>query len=148
MKSILFFILITFTSLYSKSQTIVGTYANKWISQTGDGIEYVLELHQESDFTFIFTRIYQDSEVDTTYEIKGNWQLNGRLLVLNTDPASNEDNSMASDLHMNKARFIKVSPRNPNADLIKSSLKFYKSPIFYVKNMELIKTASSMSAPE
>jgi hypothetical protein len=80
------------------------------------------------------------------FEVRGTWSMDGHLLVLQTKNANNDDPKIANGLDLNKARFMSVSPRNQKFNLAKSSLKFYESDIFYVKNMELIKTASTISA--
>jgi hypothetical protein len=47
---------------------------------------------------------------------------------------------------LNKARYVSVSPRNPKFNLVKPSLKFYSSEVFFAKDMELIKTDESVSS--
>jgi hypothetical protein len=148
MKALPLILLTTLTIFTLHSQNIEGTYSNKWISNSGEGIEYVLTLNEDGNFTFNYIRMYMDSDSDTKIEVQGTWVLENQLLVLNTDDGSEKENSIASGLNSNKARFLSVSPRNPKFKLGKSSLKFYKSDIFYAKDMKLIKTAPTVTAVE
>ena len=142
MKSLILFIALTFTFSTIQSQEIEGTYANKWLANTGEGIEYTLTLNAEGTFTFNYTRMYKDEHPDTNVQVNGNWKMENHLLVLDTDITIEDDHKIAAGLNSNKARFVSVSPRNPNFNLVKPSLKFYASDVFYAKDMELIKTSS------
>ena len=144
MKTFLLFCLISFTTYTSQAQTIEGTYANKWISNSGEGIQYNLTLLNDGQFTFQYVRMYKDEVEDSVIEVIGNWTLENNLLTLKTD----SDDEMASSLNSNKARFISISPRNPKFNLVKPSLKFYESEVFYAKDMELVKTESSITSAE
>ena len=146
MKSLLLFIALTFTITTIQSQEIEGTYANKWLANTGEGIEYTLTLDTEGTFTFDYTRMYKDEVPDTNVKVNGTWKMEGHLLVLDTDTTNDDNHKIASGLNLNKARFVSVSPRNPNFNLVKPSLKFYSSDVFYAKDMELIKTESTITA--
>ena len=144
MKYILLFCLISFTTFTAQAQNIEGTYANKWISNSGEGIQYDLTLLNDGQFTFKYIRIYKEDIEDSITEVKGSWTLENNLLTLKTD----SDDKMATSLNSNKARFLTISPRNPNFNLVKPSLKFYESEVFYAKDMELIKTESSITSTE
>ncbi len=148
MKSIIFLILITLSTYSVQSQNIEGTYANKWVSTNGEGIEYVLTLNSEGNFTFNYTRIHLDSNPNEEIEVLGTWKLEGHLLVLNTKNENDTNQKIATGLDLNKARFISVSPRNPNFNLVKPTLQFYVSEIFYAKNMELVKKDDTVSTLE
>lgn len=146
MKSLLLLTAFIFTVFTSQAQSIEGTYANKWTANTGEGVEYELTLNKEGSFTFNYTRMYMDADANTNTEVKGTWKMENHLLVLNADNASDEENVIAKGLDLNKARFVSVSPRNPNFNLVKPSLKFYESEVFYAKDMELIKTSSTVTS--
>lgn len=148
MKSILYIFLIAFSTLSVQSQNIEGTYANKWVSNSGEGIAYKLTLQPDGNFIFNHTRLHLNSQLDTEVEVLGSWSLEGHLLVLKTDATVDDTDKIASRLDLNKARFVSVSSRDPKFNLVKPSLKFYESDIFYAKGMELIKTESSLTALE
>ena len=147
MKSLLLSIFITITTLTFQAQNIEGIYANKWVANSGEGIEYILSLQEDGNFTFDYIRMYMDNNTDKNIKVKGTWKLENHLLVLNAE-ASGDENQIAAGLHLNKARFVSVSPRNPKFNLVKPSLKFYASDVFYAKDMELIKTESTVSSIE
>ncbi len=147
MKSILF-LFITFITFSIQSQTVEGTYSNKWVSNSGEGIQYTLTLEENEQFIFEYERMYLDDNMNKKLIIEGTWSLENNLLVLDTDDESEKDNMIASGLDLNKARFISLSPRNPKFNLVKPLLKFYESEVFYAKDMELVKTSSSVSIIE
>lgn len=146
MKYLLLFCFISFT-FNLHSQEIEGTYANKWVSNSGEGIQYNLTLHEDGQFTFEYIRIYKEEIKNSTIEVTGNWILENNLLTLKTE-STDTDEELAESLDLNKARFISISPRNPNFNLVKPSLKFYESEVFYSKDMELIKTESTITSTE
>lgn len=144
MKSILL-LLVTFITFSIQSQTVEGTYSNKWLSNSGEGVQYTLTLHENEQFTFEYIRMYMDEDMNKTVTIEGTWRMEDHLLVLDTDE-SQHDNNIASGLDLNKARFVSLSPRNPNFNLVKPLLKFYESDVFYAKDMELIQTSTTVSS--
>ncbi|MEZ4793101.1 MAG: hypothetical protein R2783_06465 [Gelidibacter sp.] len=141
MKSLLLFsaLIVTF-SFTASAQSVEGVYTNKWKSPSGEALAYELILHEDGSFTFYSTRTYLDSDPDKTTEVDGTWTLDGHLLVLNTNHKT--DNALTTGLDNNKAKYVNISPRNPNFNLIKPSLRFYESGVFFAKDMELFKTES------
>ncbi|MGJ8591314.1 MAG: copper resistance protein NlpE N-terminal domain-containing protein [Aquaticitalea sp.] len=148
MKPLLLLTALFFTVFTSQSQDIEGTYANKWIATTGEGIEYTLTLNDDGNFTFNYTRMYMDTDSNTEVKVNGTWNLENNLLVLKTENDTEEDNGIASGLDLNRARFVSISPRHPKFNLVKPTLKFYESDVFYAKDMELIKIGSPVSSVE
>jgi hypothetical protein len=146
MKSLILILAITLTSFTALSQNVEGTYANKWVSNTGEGIEYMLTIEANGHFTFNYTRIHLDQHPDRKVKVQGTWSLDGHLIVLKTNKSSDADSDIVSGLDLNKARYVSVSPRNPKFNLVKPSLKFYSSEVFFAKDMELIKTDESVSS--
>lgn len=145
MKIIFTLLTLFFTTIASFSQQIEGAYTNKWLSNTGEGIEYTLTLQEDGQFIFNHRRIFMNDKLNTEAIIEGTWQIKGHLLVLNT---SDDNHKLASKLDSNKARFVSVSPRHPEFNVIKPSLIFYESAMFYAKDMELIKTETSITSSE
>jgi hypothetical protein len=142
MRPLLLFFIVLLTSITTNAQTIEGIYSNKWESPSGEAIAYNLILNSDGTFKFQSTKTYMDAIPNKTIEAEGTWDLDGHLLVLTTSEHSNE---LASDLDMNKARYVTVSPRNRKFNLANPSLKFYKSKVFYAKDMELFKTESCIT---
>lgn len=146
MRSLLLLFIITLTAFSTKAQTIEGTYANKWEGGSGEAIAYSLTLNDEGTFSFTSTRTFLDNVPDKRVEAIGTWTLDGHLLVLCTDNKDTEMTPLQSQLHLNKARFISISPRNPKFNILKPSIKFYTSEVFYAKDMELVKTELEVSS--
>jgi hypothetical protein len=145
MRALILLFIIVSSALTSSAQTIEGIYSNKWESPSGEAIAYNLTLKEDGTFTFQLTRTYLDSVSHYTTKTKGNWVLANHLLTLKTNERANE---LSSELNMNKARFVSLSPRNPNFNIVYPYLKFYESDVFYAKDMELIKTESSVTSSE
>ena len=146
MKTYILLFLFLFSSIMSNSQTIEGTYANKWVANSGEGIAYTLNLNPDGTFIFEHKRLYQNNSEDRVVKVEGTWILSDHLLTLYTEGQTDVD--IAKGLDENKARFVSISPRHPQFNLIKPKLKFYESNVFYAKNMELIKTESSVTVSE
>lgn len=146
MKYLLLFLFISFT-INLQSQEIQGTYANKWVSDSGEGIQYNLTLQNDGQFVFEYIRIYKEEIEDAVTQVKGNWNFENNLLTLSTESNDN-DEQLSESLNSNKAKYMSISPRNPNFNLVKPSLKFYESDVFYAKDMELIKTESTITSTE
>jgi hypothetical protein len=143
MKSLLLSLTILLLTVFSAScQTIVGTYTNKWQARSGEAISYTLTLEDDGTFTFQSISSYMETIPDTTIEAKGTWRLDNHLLVLTTQGDSTE---LSSNLNKNKAKYLNISLRNPNLNMVKPSLRFYESRVFYAKNMELIKSETSVT---
>jgi len=133
------------TSITTFAQTVEGTYTNSWQAKSGEGISYNLTLHIDGTFTFQSISSYMDPVHDKTVETQGTWSLEDHLLLLTTKGNSNE---LASNLNLNRARYTSVSPRNPRFNLVKPSFKFYKSDVFYAKDMELLKSEYSVTSSQ
>ena len=143
MKSLLLFLTITFTLITSvNSQNIDGIYTNKWESKSGETLAYTLTLNPDGTFIFESERISLPPDMGITSNVIGTWNLTGHLLVLSTD--SNTD--FSSNLNNSKARYVSVSPRNPKFNLVKPSLHFYQSDVFYAKDMKLHKEESTVTS--
>ena len=145
MKTLLLLFIIVSSALTSSAQAIEGIYNNKWESPSGEAIAYKLTLNEDGTFMFQLTRTYLDSLSHSIEKTEGSWILVDHLLTLKTNDITN---ALSSELNMSKARFISISPRNPNFNLVNPSLKFYESNVFYAKDMELIKTKSSVTSSE
>lgn len=148
MKSILFLMIACTSGFSLNAQTtssIAGTYTNKWESNSGEALEYSLTLDADGSFIFQSNRLFDSVESEKTLTAKGSWKLQNQILVLFTDPNDFNNNELSLHLNNTKARFVNISPRNTNFSLVKPSLKFYKSEVFYAKDMELLKEETSVT---
>lgn len=141
---LLFTLLCAFFSAYS--QTITGTYSNRWESQSGEAIAYTLTLKSDGTFIFYSNQTYWGDEGIKTTKAIGTWKSNNHLLVLTTEPDEDSNIGLIKELNNNKARYNRVSERKRLTSDEKSSLKFYQSDVFYAKNMELFKQDAIMSS--
>ncbi len=148
MKSIIF-LMIACTSLFSvnaqTASSITGTYINMWESNSGEALNYTLTLEADGSFIFQSKRSFANIESEKTLTATGSWKLQNQLLVLLADPNDTNSNELTLQLNNTKARYVSISSRNPNFNLVKPSLKFYKSEVFYAKDMELIKEETSVT---
>ena len=132
MKTLILLLACAISTCTLQSQNIVGTYTNTWLSNTGQGIAYTLTLQKDSTFIFHYKRMYKESTDTKESIVEGIWNLNGHLLVLHTNDTDSQ-NPITTGLDANKARFISVSPRNPDFNLVKPSLEFFPSDILLIK---------------
>lgn len=139
--------MITLSAFSMRSQIIEGIYSNRWEASSGEAIEYTLTLNDNGTFTFITDRKHLEETLNSIEIVEGSWTYNDRLLTLNTHPEENPS-ELASNLDANNARYHNISPRNPNLKSVKPSFKFYKSKVFYTKDMELFKTEIEVSATD
>ena len=146
MKTVLLFFILINVAFPAIAQPIEGTYSNKWEAPSGESIEYSLTLHNDGNFIFSTIRTYLEELPEKIVSAKGTWNLNGHLLELNTSVDSETDNTLALKLDMSKARYNYISKRNPKFNLVKPSLKFYSSEVFYAKDMELVKTEDKVTS--
>ncbi len=150
MKTILLCIVMTCSIFISaKSQSIDGTYTNKWESPSGEFVAYTLTLEPDNSFTFYTNKKFLGQESIKRSKAKGTWKIENYLLVLITDVSDGGDELdelLLANLNNCKARYVNVSARKANISDQKTSLKFYQSDLFYAKGMELIKQELTMSS--
>lgn len=125
--------------------SIAGTYMNLWESNSGEALKYTLTLDADGSFIFQSTRSFAHIESEKTLTATGTWKLQNLLVVLLTDVNDINGNELALQLNNTKARYVGISSRNPNFNLVKPSLKFYKSEVFYAKDMDLLKEETSVT---
>ncbi len=145
MKTYLLFFILSLLAITSNAQIIEGLYSNKWASPSGEGIEYSLIISNDGTFIFKSTRTYLDDVPNKTEEARGAWDLDGHLLILRTTDNGNE---LASRLNLNKAKYVNLTSRSTKFNMVKPSLKFFESSVFYSKNMELFKLETNVTTLE
>lgn len=147
MKTLLLSIVIACSVILSaKSQTIEGTYTNKWESSSGEFVAYTLTLNPDGSFAFKSYQKFLGQEEEKRTTATGTYKFENYLLVLATDLSNETDNALIANLNNCKARLSKISTRKVNSTGEKPSLKFYQSDVFYAKGMELYKQESTVTA--
>ncbi|HNQ26851.1 MAG TPA: hypothetical protein PKL92_02920 [Aquaticitalea sp.] len=143
MKKLMLFLVAVFcTNFYNYSQSITGTYSNRWEAHTGEAITYTLTLKSDGTFVFYSDQKFYGNEGEKLTMVKGLWETNNHLLVLTTKSGEDYDPNLTKNLNNNKARYKHISERKQLTSQEKPSLLFYKSKVFYAKNMELFKQAA------
>lgn len=145
MKNLLCTLVVTLCALTTTfSQNMKGIYANTWAASEQESISYTLALNEDGTFAFQSYQVYIGSP-DKIVKVMGRWESNGVLLSLITVPSTDPDNPLIVGLNNSKARLISLSPRHPDFNLVKPTLEFAKSDVFYVQGMELKKQESTVS---
>ncbi len=146
MKTLLLSVVISFCALFSAfSQNMQGIYANTWASSDRESLSYTLALNEDGTFTFESSRTYTGTP-DLIAKAEGTWKQQGLLLELITEVGNEEANALAIELNNTKARFVSLSPRHPDFNLVKPSLEFTKSEVFYAQGMELLKQDTKVTS--
>ena len=118
------------------SQTLDGTYTHTWENAEG-ALTYTLTLTDNGTFTFESVRTYLLRSTPTKKSlVKGTWEQNRRMVILNTEPSETDDD-LAKKLDDVKARYIDYSPRHHQYGILKPSLEFYQCELFFAKGMAL-----------
>lgn len=148
MKTLLLSVAIFFCALFTAfSQNMQGIYTNTWVSSDKESLSYTLSLKEDGSFIFESFRTYIGTP-DIITKAQGTWKHHGVLLELTTEVTNGEENSLAAELNNTKARFVSLSPRHPDFNLVKPTLEFTKSEVFYAQGMELRKQDSKVSSME
>lgn len=129
-------------TLVAQSENFIGDYERKYETTAGDIIDYKLSLNPDGAFLFHSLRKLNCAIcTEENWYGKGNWTAEkSNLVIFHTDKNKDVDAHHALNLNNTKARFNSKSHRNTSLKIIKTSLKFYSSDIFWVKGKELYKT--------
>jgi len=139
MKCILPFLILLFTlSGSAQSKKHAGKYES---SAIGEGYSHINKLTLNPNGTFLFHNYrYIENGIpkeENKYG-KGTWTSKNKLIFFNTD--ENDINySHVLDFNNSKARFISKSPRDKSARIVKNSIRFYESEIFWITGRTLLK---------
>jgi len=103
-------------------------------------IEYRLSLNPDGSFLFqSYSKHNRAITPVTDIYGKGKWSVKKDLILFSVD----EENDIVQEYSLNfnetKARYKTKSPRDLSQSVVKTSLIFYDSNIFWVKGMELFK---------
>ncbi|MCK5400862.1 MAG: hypothetical protein KAJ28_04445 [Flavobacteriaceae bacterium] len=141
MKYALIIIFITLhLTLFSQSEKYVGKYEMRYEVDNGGLIEYKLTLNSDGTFLFYFYRNLEPSQPKENKYGKGVWKTErNNLIFFSTNKNNDFDEIHTLNFNNSKARYNSKSPRDNSERVIKTSLRFYSSEIFWVKGMKLIK---------
>ena len=131
--------LIFSLGLSAQDENVIGNYELSINAENGD-IKYSLSLNSDRTFIFHFYRHLNCSScVEENQYGKGTWKEDKKLISFSVDNTIDLDEKHILNFNNSKARFDIKSPRNKTNQVINTKLRFYKSEIFWVKGMELIK---------
>jgi hypothetical protein len=70
---------------------------------------------------------------------KGTWSVENKIVKFTTEPAD-LDKEHNLNFSGSTARLIKKSPRDTSDKIIPTALQFYKSKIFWIANLKLLRS--------
>ncbi|GAA3777823.1 hypothetical protein GCM10022271_07540 [Corallibacter vietnamensis] len=133
----LFTIIIHFLSV-AQTKSIVGTYEMRLDSSNALVVDTLV---LNNDGTFVY-HVYDKHDGGIPPERnmygKGTWKLENNIVFFKTT-TSDIDKTHTLNFNNSKARFITKSPRDKTNREIPTSLRFFKSNIFWVKGRNLLK---------
>lgn len=127
-------------SLFSQSESFTGDYYVQLGNTEEHLIEYTLTLNEDGTFLF---HSYSNNKSGIPQEVDtygaGTWSSEKNVITFFTEAGEDVDGKHTLDFTDSKARFITKSVRNMSDQPIKTRLKFFKSGIFWIKGIEIVK---------
>lgn len=127
-------------SLFSQSEGMVGNYYVNLVNTEDNRIEYKMTLNEDGTFLF-----HSYSKIDAgipqavdTYG-RGTWNLEKNVISFFSKNGKDVDEKHTLDFTHSKARLITKSVRNMSDKSIKTRMKFFKSEIFWIRGIEIVK---------
>ena len=125
-------------SVIGQTDVLIGDYSIKHEANNGL-IEYSLTLKSDGTFTFrYYDKIDNRIQKERIQFAKGTWE-NKKNVVYFFSDESNINGKFNLNFNNSKARFITKSPSDKSDKIVKTSLLFHDSEIFWVKGMKLYK---------
>ncbi len=141
MKSIFtILLLISNLILFSQIDKVVGDY--KLTAGNGDSelFEYDLTLNQDGTFFFHYhSKIKRGNPPEINHYSKGKWTIENNVISFFSDKQKDFDEKYTLDFTNSKARFIIKSPRDTSDQIIKTSIQFLISDIFWMAKIKMFK---------
>ena len=140
MKQLLLFLIASINlGLTAQNEEYVGTYINLWEFENGDVMKYELQINSDQTFTFHFYRniICSVCKEENKYG-KGIWKVENKIVYFTTN-TSDLDAINILNFSGTSARLIMKSPRDSSDKVIPTALQFYKSNIFWIENLKILK---------
>ena len=127
------------TSLTPQESTYVGTYERFSDPVNAGARTYRLILNANGTFSFHLHREAHPSQPEKNRYGKGTWKLEKKHVIYFYTDSTDLDTKFQLDFDTSKARVKRKSPRDKSDRIIKESLRFYDSEIFWIKGLELFK---------
>lgn len=138
MKQFLLLLIASFSlSISAQNEEYSGNYFLFHETEKGEILDYKLEL--SNDGTFQFTSYRRDiGKNEYHHYSKGKWTVTNKIIHFTTENIDLEDKKSLNFIGTT-ARVFKKSPRD-TSDVIKPTfLQFYKSKIFWIENLKILK---------
>lgn len=125
---------------FTQTTTYTGVYEMRYELSNGGLLERTLSLNPDGTFLFhLFKKIDSSQPEDNKYA-KGIWKVEKEhIIYFYTDHKTDIDEIHTLNFNNTKARYHSKSKRDKSERIIKKSLIFYNSDIFWVKSMKLFK---------
>ncbi len=130
---------------FSQSGNLVGEYYFQAGTENEHLIQYSLTMN--SDGTFLF-HAYENHKKGIPWEKnqygKGKWNLDGKVVSFFTDNEGDIDEKNTLDFSNSKARFISKPSRDKSDRVIETALQFFKSNIFWIERLKILKRSNAL----
>lgn len=138
MKQLLLLLIASFSlSLSAQNEENAGTYFLFNETVKGEILDYKLELSNNG--TFQFTSYRKDiSKNEYHHHSKGTWTVSNKVIHFTSENSALEDKK-SLNFSGTTARVFKKSPRNKSAEVKPTFLQFYKSKVFWIENLKILK---------
>lgn len=135
---LLLFVALNF-SLIAQNKEYVGTYEYYIKDAKDDVIQYELQLNADQTFTFHFYRniVCSICKEENSYG-KGTWKVENKIVYFTTG-TTDLDEKNTLNFTGTTARLIQKSPRDLSDKEVPTALQFYKSKIFWIENLKILK---------
>ena len=132
--------LVVHLMVFSQSNQITGNYKRTLGQENKHKIIYKLSLNQDGTFTF---HSYTKNENGIPPEVnkygKGTWKVEKNIVSFFTDEEEDINEKYSLNFNNSKARFISKSPRDKSDRIVETGLQFYKSNIFWIEHLKILK---------
>ena len=141
MKIIITILILIFNfSLFAQSNQMIGDYTHIIGQEKTRKINYKLTLNQDGTFLFhSYTKDKHGVPPEVNKYGKGNWKAEKNTVLFFADKENDMDNKHDLDFNGSKARFISKSPRDKTDRIVKTSLQFFESKIFWIERLKILK---------
>jgi hypothetical protein len=133
-------LLLSSLTLLSQSNNLVGEYFRSMGDKEEHLIEYTLTLNEDGTFLF---HSYVNHKKGIPWEEhkygKGNWSMDGKVVTFFSDDQKDLDKKHTLDFSNSRARFITKPSRDKSDRIIKTSLQFFESKIFWIERLKILK---------
>ena len=135
-----FLILISSLTSFSQSDKVIGDYTLKLETVENNQFEYKLNIAPDGTFYFhYYSNIKHGIPPEVNKYGKGKWTIENNVISFFSDKQKDLDEKHTLDFTNSKARFIIKSPRNKTDQIIKTSLQFLTSDIFWMERIKIFK---------